>query len=158
MPAVARQNRTTQRLTGIMYLIRAVTPFVVILALGLVGVSIINDLQSALSAPAKEFSEALDELETSVGVVQEELGTVSQDLAKATNAVVIPFGHYRLNDNLVYKAKFYAPLDQLPSDNIEADARAVNAAIERIIEPHPFRYWWAIKRFKHRPEGEPKIY
>lgn len=79
-------------------------------------------------------------------------------LAKATNAVVIPFGHYRLADSLEYKAVFYPPLNTIPSDDIEEDARSVNAAIEKIIEPYPFRYWWAIKRFKHRPEGDKKIY
>lgn len=79
-------------------------------------------------------------------------------LAKAANAVVIPFGHYRMNDQLHYKARFYPPIDGFPSDDLEADARKVNEAIEAIIEPQPFRYWWAIKRFKHRPEGEAKIY
>lgn len=79
-------------------------------------------------------------------------------LAKATNAVIIPYGHYRLNDRLEYKAVFYPPLNSVPSDDLEADAREVNAAIERIIAPHPFRYWWAIKRFKNRPEGEDSVY
>ena len=79
-------------------------------------------------------------------------------LAKATNAVVIPFGHYRLNDALDYKAIFYPPLQDIPSEDIEVDARRVNRAIEVIIEPNPYRYWWAIKRFKHRPEGEPPVY
>lgn len=79
-------------------------------------------------------------------------------LAKATGAVVIPFGHYRLNDDLEYKAVFYPPLSEIPSTDLELDARRVNCAIEQIIEPHPLRYWWAIKRFKNRPQGDAPIY
>lgn len=78
---------TPRRLLGVMYLLRAVTPFVVILAVGSVGLSLINELQHTLTGPAQELSNALTEVEASVGVVQEELGSISQDLANATNAL-----------------------------------------------------------------------
>lgn len=79
-------------------------------------------------------------------------------LAKATNSVVIPFAHYRISNGLDYQVVVHPALDNFPSDNLEQDARAMNAAIEKIIKPYPYRYWWAIKRFKHRPEGEESIY
>lgn len=87
MSVVTGRSSTSQRFLGVMYLIRALTPFIVILALGIVGVSIINELQNELVAPAQAFSDALSELETSIGIVQEELGAVSQDLAAATSAL-----------------------------------------------------------------------
>jgi len=75
-------------------------------------------------------------------------------LAKATNCVVIPFAHYRCSDVLDYRVSVHPPLENFPTDDLESDARVMNAAIEKIIAPHPYRYWWAIKRFKHRPEGQ----
>lgn len=82
-----RSGNTSQRLLGAMYLLRALTPFIVVLAVGIVGVSIISELQNELTAPAQQFSDALAELEKSIGVVQEELGTVSRELAAATSAL-----------------------------------------------------------------------
>ncbi len=71
---------------------------------------------------------------------------------------MIPFVHYRLNEGLEYEARFLPALETVPSGDPEADTRAINEAIEQMIAPHPLRYWWAIKRFKHRPPGEAKVY
>ena len=79
-------------------------------------------------------------------------------LAKVTKAIVIPVAHYRQNDKPEYTFKFFEPLKDFPTADPEADTLKVNQAIEKMIEPYPERYWWAIKRFKNRPEGEPSIY
>jgi len=79
-------------------------------------------------------------------------------LAAATGAVVVPFGHYRNSYNKRYTLKIYSPLENFPSDDPLADTRRMNKAIERIIEPYPERYWWVIKRFKHRPQGARRVY
>lgn len=79
-------------------------------------------------------------------------------IASSANAVVLPYGHYRNADNKSYRLTIFPPLSSVPSEDPIADTAAVNRAIERIIEPFPERYWWAIKRFKHRPEGEKKVY
>lgn len=43
-------------------------------------------------------------------------------------------------------------------DDPQSDAVAWNAALERAVRRHPAQYLWMHKRFKTRPEGEPKIY
>ena len=79
-------------------------------------------------------------------------------LAKVSKAIVVPFAHYRESDDPSYRVKVFPALKHFPSDDVEADTRAINAAIEKMIEPYPLRYWWAIKRFKRRPDGEARIY
>ena len=79
-------------------------------------------------------------------------------LAKAGNAVVLPFVHYRDPGSKRYKVKVLAPLDDFPSGDLVADARTVNAVFERMLAPFPERYWWVIKRFKNRPPEAPSIY
>ncbi len=78
-------------------------------------------------------------------------------IARATNALVVPYAHYRNDDDRTYRLRIFPALDNFPSDEPIADTRALNRAIEAIIEPHPERYWWSIKRFKNRPEGEKKV-
>lgn len=79
-------------------------------------------------------------------------------LARATNAVVIPCAHYRVDDRFNYVFEFLPPLQHFPTEDAAADTRAVNAAIERIIERYPYRYWWVIKRFKKQPKGVSPVY
>lgn len=57
-----------------------------------------------------------------------------------------------------YEAAFYPPWDNYPSDDLEADVRRMNAFIEERIREAPEQYFWAHKRFKTRPPGEPSFY
>jgi KDO2-lipid IV(A) lauroyltransferase len=41
---------------------------------------------------------------------------------------------------------------------VEADTRYMNAFIEERVLEMPEQYYWVHKRFKTRPEGEPRIY
>ncbi|WP_246434612.1 lysophospholipid acyltransferase family protein [Teredinibacter haidensis] len=79
-------------------------------------------------------------------------------LAAATNALVVPYGHYRSADNTRYCLQIYAAIASFPSGDAQSDTRQINREIERIIAPHPERYWWSIKRFKNRPSGEKPVY
>ena len=42
--------------------------------------------------------------------------------------------------------------------SVEADTRHMNAFIEQRVLEMPEQYYWVHKRFKTRPEGEPRIY
>jgi KDO2-lipid IV(A) lauroyltransferase len=35
---------------------------------------------------------------------------------------------------------------------------AMNRGVERCVEVDPAQYLWAYKRFRRRPEGEPRFY
>ncbi|HEY9035843.1 MAG TPA: lysophospholipid acyltransferase family protein [Pseudomonadales bacterium] len=39
-----------------------------------------------------------------------------------------------------------------------AAVTAMNAAVERLVRQHPEQYQWEYKRFKKRPDGQPKVY
>jgi len=80
-------------------------------------------------------------------------------IAEASNAIVVPVAHYRkLNANKGYILKVLPMLDNFPSGNVLADTRLLNQQIEQMIEPFPERYWWVIKRFKNRQQGEAPVY
>lgn len=76
-----------RRLLGILYLIRALTPFVVIAAIAIGGVYIINELQTTLAPPIQELGNAVNELETEARAIQGELKQVSQDLTKVADTL-----------------------------------------------------------------------
>ena len=79
-------------------------------------------------------------------------------LARMSHSLVIPFFHRRLPDNQGYALRLGAPLENLPSDDADADTARVNLAIEQMVREAPEQYLWVHKRFKTRPEGEPQIY
>lgn len=92
-----------------------------------------------------------------MGVPASTTTTISR-LAKATGALVIPCGHDRVGEGFEYVCRFLPPLEGVPSLDPVTDTRAINASFEQLISNYPLRYWWAIKRFKRRPEGAAPIY
>jgi KDO2-lipid IV(A) lauroyltransferase len=79
-------------------------------------------------------------------------------LAKITDALVLPVAHYREDESPAYRLKVFPALAQFPSADLIRDTRRINEAIEQIIAPNPTFYWWVIKRFKRRPNGEKSPY
>lgn len=77
-------------------------------------------------------------------------------LAKITGAKVIPVITRQEGDG--YVARFYPPWENYPSGDLEADVRRMNAFIEERVLEMPEQYFWAHKRFKTRPPGEPNPY
>jgi len=51
-----------------------------------------------------------------------------------------------------------APWDNFPTDDVAADTRRMNEAIEKLVHGMPEQYNWMHKRFKTRPAGEAKLY
>ena len=79
------------------------------------------------------------------------------DYAHSTKAKVIYLNHY-LSDDGKYTVKIFPPLKNFPSNDRIADTARINKIIEEQIQQRPDLYLWQHRRFKHRPEGEPKIY
>ncbi|HUA79468.1 MAG TPA: LpxL/LpxP family Kdo(2)-lipid IV(A) lauroyl/palmitoleoyl acyltransferase [Dyella sp.] len=84
--------------------------------------------------------------------------TATHHLARMSQAVVVPFFHRRLPGSQGYVLRLGAPLEGLPSTDIEADTERVNRCIEDMVREAPEQYLWVHKRFKTRPEGYPPIY
>ncbi len=84
--------------------------------------------------------------------------TASSRLAKSSGAAMLPYYPERKADNSGYILWIKPPLENFPSDDDLADATAINQSIEQFVRQHPEHYMWAHKRFKTRPNGEPKLY
>jgi KDO2-lipid IV(A) lauroyltransferase len=54
--------------------------------------------------------------------------------------------------------RFYPAWSDFPSDDLEHDARRMNAFIEARVREMPEQYHWLHKRFKTRPPGQPTVY
>ena len=77
-------------------------------------------------------------------------------LAKLTGAKVIPVITRQVGKG--YVVRFYPAWEDYPTDDVEADVARMNAFIEERVREMPEQYFWAHKRFKTRPPGEPSPY
>jgi len=84
--------------------------------------------------------------------------TALSRIARLTDAVVIPCFTRLLPGGAGYEIIFQAPLANFPSGDDQADAAAMNAAIESGVREMPEQYMWTYRRFKQRPPGEPPLY
>lgn len=78
-------------------------------------------------------------------------------IAELGRAAVIPFAHYR-DENNHYHLVIEAPLEGYPTGDDVADATRINHCIETAVAKQPDQYLWVHRRFKTRPEGEPGFY
>ena len=79
-------------------------------------------------------------------------------LARLAGAVVVPVITRQLSWGRGYVLTYYPAWENFPTDDVMADTRRVNEFIETRIREMPEQYYWVHKRFKTRPEGEPKFY
>ena len=77
-------------------------------------------------------------------------------LARLGGAKIVPVITRQEGDG--YVARFYPPWEDYPTGDLEADVRRMNAFIEDRVREMPEQYFWAHKRFKTRPPGEPNPY
>ncbi len=84
--------------------------------------------------------------------------TAPARIAAATGAKVIPVVATFLPNYRGWKVKFYPPWENYPGDDIVTATRHMNAVIEQSVLEAPAEYFWAHKRFKTRPPGEPSVY
>ena len=78
--------------------------------------------------------------------------TATAKLAKMTGAAVVPFYPIRLENGKGFKLVVLPPLENFPSDDIEADSARVNKSIEEMVYACPEQYLWSHKRFKTQPD------
>ncbi len=78
-------------------------------------------------------------------------------IAQKTGAAVIPVAGFRDEKTGRFVVKY---LPEIKVDNLtdEHAARAMNAAIEQMLDGYEDQYYWVHRRFKTRPKGEPDIY
>ena len=79
-------------------------------------------------------------------------------LARLAGAAVVPCVTRILPGGAGYVLELGGPWADYPSDDVEADTRRMNAWLEEVIRTMPEQYYWVHRRFKTRPEGEPRIY
>ena len=84
--------------------------------------------------------------------------TATTKLAKLTGAAVLPFAIQRLPGARGYALIIQPALENFPGEDETADAARFNAIIEAQVRENPEQYLWIHRRFKGRPEGEPKLY
>ena len=84
--------------------------------------------------------------------------TATTKFARLGRALVLPFTQSRLADGSGYRLTIHPPLEDFPGESEEADCLRINQWVEREIRRQPEQYLWAHRRFKSRPEGEPKLY
>lgn len=77
-------------------------------------------------------------------------------LAQLGRATVVPA--IAVQGKRGYEMVVYPPWENYPSGDLEADVRRMNAFIEDRVREIPEQYFWAHKRFKTRPPGEPSPY
>jgi KDO2-lipid IV(A) lauroyltransferase len=78
-------------------------------------------------------------------------------IARSTGAKVVPCVA-RMLPGGGYVAQLYPAWRDFPSGDELADARRMMAFVEERVREMPEQYHWLHKRFKTRPEGEPRFY
>ncbi|KQW64082.1 lipid A biosynthesis acyltransferase [Variovorax sp. Root411] len=57
-----------------------------------------------------------------------------------------------------YEIEVLPQWQNFPTDDVEADTALMNTRLQGYIDTMPAQYYWVHRRFKTRPEGEPRIY
>jgi len=84
--------------------------------------------------------------------------TAPARFARITGAPVVPYYIERKPRGQGYRLTILPALDDFPSDDAERDVRRINRVLENMIMKNPQQYLWVHKRYKNRPEGQPRIY
>ena len=84
--------------------------------------------------------------------------TATTKFARLGRALVVPFTQERLADGSGYRLVIHPPLENFPGESEEADCLRLNRWVEEKLREHPEQYLWCHRRYKTRPEGEPKLY
>jgi Kdo2-lipid IVA lauroyltransferase/acyltransferase len=78
--------------------------------------------------------------------------------AKMGKAKVIPMTQIRDKKSGTIRVILHPQLESIPCGDEYQDALVYNQFLEQWLTEHPEDYMWLHKRFRSRPEGEPKFY
>ena len=84
-------------------------------------------------------------------------GVLVPRIAQTTGAIVLFAVCLRLKNGR-YKPYVLEADEAIYSSDMRTALSALNKGVERIIELDRSQYLWAYKRFRNRPEGQPKFY
>lgn len=84
--------------------------------------------------------------------------TAPSRLIKMTGANVLVLSHYRNLETGRYRISITEMPEAYPSGDDVADCTMYNQVVESCVSQAPEQYWWLHRRFKSRPEGEPRPY
>lgn len=87
--------------------------------------------------------------------VQTATVTTPSTFASSTGAKVLFSCGYRTQKGYCVEI---SPINNFPSDDVEADIQRFSTLVEQHVRQHPGEYVWMHRRFKTRPEGEPSLY
>ncbi|AYN27406.1 kdo(2)-lipid IV(A) palmitoleoyltransferase [Buttiauxella sp. 3AFRM03] len=79
-------------------------------------------------------------------------------IARLAKPAILTIVLIRKQDGTGYQLVIEPEFEDYPLDDEQAAAEYVNRKIEREIMRAPEQYLWLHRRFKTRPEGEPKLY
>ncbi len=79
-------------------------------------------------------------------------------LARLAGAAVVPCVTRMLPGGAGYVLELGEAWDDFPTRDADADTARMNAWIESVVRTMPEQYYWVHRRFKTRPEGEPRPY
>lgn len=82
--------------------------------------------------------------------------TLLPKVIRKTGAVVVNGAVVRTQKG--FELRFFEAADSLYSENDQEAATAMNQEVEKCIRLAPEQYVWEYKRFRYRPEGEPRFY
>jgi KDO2-lipid IV(A) lauroyltransferase len=90
--------------------------------------------------------------------VQAATVTALSRFSRLAGAVVVPVVVRQMPGGEGYVLRLFPAWENYPGESVEADTRRMNAFIEEQVLEMPEQYYWVHKRFKTRPEDEPRIY
>lgn len=79
-------------------------------------------------------------------------------LGRLAGAAVVPCSTRMLPGGRGYVVEIGEAWADYPTDDVEADTARMNRWIEAMVRTMPEQYYWVHRRFKTRPQGEPRPY
>jgi len=84
--------------------------------------------------------------------------TATVRLANLTETAIVPFVSHRLANGKGYQISLLPSLENFPTDDLAEDVARLNKVIETAVRLAPDQYLWVHRRFKDRPDDEPRFY